>query len=160
MVLNRPIAGPITMRGRDQIRGTDAKGSGDFMAARKRVRVYDHETKVISALHEGLDLLANRGEGIFAPIDGDVTLSGTTFFIGKGLKIKGSGAWEGYEVKILYIDPFVSSGSVRAGDVVGVVIDISKNPEYKGASNHVHVEVRRDGYPIDPREIYRPLILA
>lgn len=130
------------------------------MAPRKRVRVYDHDTKVISGFHEGLDLLANRGEGVFSPIDGDVILSGTTFFMGKGLKIKGSGAWEGYEVKILYIDPLVTSGSVRAGDVVGIAIDISKNPEYKGASNHIHVEVRRNGNPIDPRSIYRPLILA
>lgn len=130
------------------------------MAPRKRVRTYDHETKIIAGLHEGLDLLADQGEGVFSPIDGDVTLSGTTFFIGKGLKIKGSGAWQGYEVKILYIDPLVTSGPVSAGDVIGIAIDISQDPEYRGASNHVHVEVRREGYLLNPKEIYRPQVKA
>ena len=52
-------------------------------------------------------------------------------------------------LKWLYIEPSVVAGDfIRAGQMMGVVQDISKL--YKGMLPHYHFEVLRNGSNIDP----------
>jgi hypothetical protein len=134
-------------------RGEDGDyGSGQWHAVRT-----DH-------IHQGLDLKAEAGEIIRSPIDGVVTRDGAAYRKGdpehhyRLIEIRGDGKWEGYSIKLLYVLGFLS-GRVEEGQPVGVAQDL--RPRYPAnarhkqpITNHIHMEVRKDGRVIDPRSIY------
>lgn len=137
-----PFAVPIV---RDQkSRQRDRFGSGQFHASR------DHGSRP----HQGLDIVAAAGEQIFSPIDGTVVRDAQpypndpTF---RGVVIQGTEEWEGYEVKMFYVQG-LRSGPVDAGAPVGFAQDLSK--KYPGITNHVHLEVRKNGVLLSPNELY------
>ena len=129
----------ITRRGS---RLSDRWGSGQFGAGRG------------SRQHQGLDLLADPGEAVFSPIAGTIRREALPYAGDaryRGIVITGDGEWNGYEVKLFYVEG-LSCGSVRAGEVVGHAQDLSA--KYPGITNHVHVEVRKDGRLLAPFEAF------
>src|SRR5229473_7531345 len=123
-------------------RATDRWGSGQFGAFRT-----GHK-------HQGLDVGAPPGAQICAPIEGQVIresipYKGDSHF--RGIVINGSGSWSGYEVKLFYVNGIIC-GQVNAGQVVGFAQDLSTR--YPGITNHVHMEVRKNGMLLSPADMY------
>lgn len=123
-------------------RGNDGHGSGQFGAKRG------------ARLHQGLDIEARPGEEIYSPIEGDVLREALPYADDqsfRGLVIRGSGQWSGYEVKIFYVDGFFC-GRVAPGTEIGRAQDLTF--KYPGIKNHVHLEVRYHGKVMSPDEVY------
>jgi murein DD-endopeptidase MepM/ murein hydrolase activator NlpD len=134
----------ITVGKMATIRGWDAQGGGLPGA---------HRTH--PGGHKGLDIVAKPGHHILSPIDGVVDAhehfawdTAVDRALG-GLCISGTGAWKGYEVLLFHVQP-IFHGQVRAGQAIGVARDITGYAKYKGALNHVHLGVKRDGHWLNP----------
>jgi hypothetical protein len=105
-------------------------------------------------LHRGLDLIAEPGEIVFSPIDGTIDREAIPYANDpryRGVVITGTGDWQGYEVKLFYVDGLFS-GPVQAGSIIGRAQDL--RAKYSGITNHIHVEVRMDGRLIAPFEAF------
>ena len=131
---------PITRRGSRQ---HDSQGYGHFGAPRQR--------PTGMGTHQGIDLITDPGELLFAPIDGDIVRE-AIYGPFTGIVIRGSGAWSGYDVKVLYARGY-RSGPVKAGDLIGYAEDISIKYG-SNITNHVHVEVRTDGVLVSPHYLF------
>ena len=86
-------------------RGLDSWGSGQFGAGRG------------GHIHRGLDIVTDPGQRVLSPIDGDVVREALPYrgdLRYRRVLIMGSGQWNGYEVKIFYVDG-IRSGGVAAG---------------------------------------------
>jgi len=91
---------------------------------------------------------------IFSPIDGTVVREAIPYPKDptlRGVVIKGSGEWAGYEIKIFYAEGLLSGG-VTAGQHIAFAQNLGR--KYPGITNHVHVEVRRSGAVVSPQEIF------
>lgn len=125
-------------------RGEDRFGSGQFGASR------DHARRT----HQGLDLVARAGEIIYSPMDGNIIREAIPYASDpsyRGLVIQGTDLWDGYEVKVFYMNGFLS-GPVIARQPIGRAQDLSRR--YPGISNHIHVEVRLRGRLLSPNEAF------
>lgn len=130
----------------NQIRGTDRWGSGAYGAGRSGGRT-----------HRGVDIVCAVSSRVYAPFPATVvrklTVYSSSRHIGKpyntGLVLRGTGAWEGYEVKMFYVEKTVGDGRrVNPGASVGTMTDrASADP---GMTNHVHVELYKDRKLMDP----------
>lgn len=121
---------------------TDAWGSGQYGAGRG------------GRTHHGLDIDAFPGEAVYSPIDGTLVREAHPYADDPGFRgvvIRGTGEWEGYEVKLFYVDGLFS-GDTRAGRLVGRAQDLSVR--YAGITNHIHVEVRFRGLELSPQEMF------
>lgn len=103
--------------------------------------------------HEGIDLLVKPGQSVLSPIPGTLVRYAAPYSTDSrfgGVLIQGSGEFEGYDVKIFYIQPTIQPGaSLSSGSVVGKAQAISI--KYGSSTlDHVHVEIRKDGQLIDP----------
>jgi murein DD-endopeptidase MepM/ murein hydrolase activator NlpD len=59
---------------------------------------------------------------------------------------------EGYDVRYFYVDPIVKVGDeVNDDTIIGVAQDLHVKFD-ENMTQHVHLEVKRDGKYIDPRE--------
>jgi murein DD-endopeptidase MepM/ murein hydrolase activator NlpD len=121
----------------------DAAGSGRFGARR------GHRT------HQGIDLLADPGEPLFAPASGIFVRAAQPYrgdrrFSGIVLNV------EGYELKIFYAKPrsFRRGAEIEAGELIGYAQDIAAKYAPGPMRNHIHIEVRR----IVGAELYDPSI--
>jgi murein DD-endopeptidase MepM/ murein hydrolase activator NlpD len=124
-------------------RTKDGFGSGQFGAHRS------------THIHAGLDIKARAGQMIFAPISGNIIRTAQPYPGDArygGLVIQGNGSWIGYEIKIFYVEGFFC-GMVKAGDHLGFAQDL--NIKYKGITNHVHLEVRKNGMLLNPSDIWQ-----
>ena len=124
------------------IRTHDKWGSGHYGARRsggKRV-------------HLGVDIVARPKQVVYSPIDGVITrearYSDKRY---RGIDIQGSGDWEGYLVRLLYVRALLS-GPVYAGQEVGFAQNIAA--KYKKMTNHVHLQVKYKRRWINPVELY------
>jgi murein DD-endopeptidase MepM/ murein hydrolase activator NlpD len=129
----------VTSGGR---RGRDRWGSGSFGASRG------------GRSHKGVDFVVAPGESVLSPIDGVVVRQLYPYgddLRFTGLEIHGSGDWAAYRVKLFYVRK-VKLGKVKAGDPVGVAQDLEI--KYRGMTNHIHVEVRRNGTVVDPSKLF------
>ena len=128
-----PIVTPLSIR-------SDTSGDGHFNSSRGGG----------SRAHEGVDLLVQEGQTIFAPFDALV--------VRKAFPYKTDLKWEGLllrradglEVKIFYMTPSVSEGmTIKSGQRIGIAQSISK--KYGGSMrDHLHTEVWVSGKAIDP----------
>lgn len=131
------------VRGAQGIRGEDAWGAGYFGAPRGK------------RTHRGVDIVAQKGEDILAPMDGEIVRKARPYDDDErysGLLLAGSGRWAGMEIKVFYIEPR-PPGPVRQGDVIGRAQDIAA--KYPGITPHVHIEVWRGGAAVDPAPLLR-----
>ena len=123
-------------------RGQDNHGSGQFNASRG------------NRSHQGLDIIATPGEMVKSPIKGILTREARPYANDptyKGVVIKGTGDFEGLEIKMFYVVG-LKSGPVNQGETIGIAQDISQ--KYQGITNHIHLEVRRKGIVVSPTEFY------
>ena len=106
-------------------------------------------------LHQGLDIKATPGQLVKSPVDGEITRLARPYAnnpLYSGLEIKGTGEFNGLEVKIFYISPTKKSGTVKAGEIIGTAQDL--DPKYSGIENHIHMEVKKGGQSVDPKTFY------
>lgn len=122
--LARPIDHPA--------RGVDAYGSGAFGAPRDGGR----------RAHNGLDLVARRGEPVRAPIAGVVSRVGFAYRGDPSLTyVEVTNPITRYTARILDVAPEVRpGGAVAAGEVIGRAQDLTRRYP-AGMVNHVHVEI-------------------
>lgn len=129
------------------VRGVDAYGSGAFGASRDAGR----------RQHVGLDMVADPGTTVRAPIAGVVTRIGAPYADDGQLRlVEVVDPATQVSARLLYVAPRVQVGTrVAAGAVLGAAQDL--RPRYPhGIVNHVHVEFRdRDGHPLDPTPLMR-----
>jgi len=125
----------------------DSQGDGFFGASRGRRR------------HNGIDILVSSGSAVYCPIEGVMFRMaypyGTSRGNGQweGCVIVGVGDYQGYEVKIFYMRPFVMGDYLFPGDIIGVAQDISRKYS-PSMMDHLHVEVRRNGVLLDPAKLF------
>lgn len=126
--VSSPVLPPIS-------RKRDSFGSGSFGASRDGG----------SRIHKGIDLKSYPGQRVFAPISGDLTPITYNGF--HGFVIKN----ETWEVKVLYLMlPPRKTGKVVRGEWLAKAANIK--PTYGDAiTNHIHVEVRKNGVIINPK---------
>ncbi|XP_051276171.1 leukocyte cell-derived chemotaxin-2 [Dicentrarchus labrax] len=91
--------------------------------------------------HKGLDIRCSDGSIVYAPFD--VTLHGNVIVytdpkkaaINNGINLRG----EGLCFKLFYVQPDQTSGSVRKGERIGVMLPMQT--VYEGITSHVHVQM-------------------
>lgn len=118
---------------------SDPAGHGGFQASRGGRK------------HAGVDLLVRPGQKVYAPIDGQtrraIPYRDDTRY--QGIAIKGTGKYQGLEVKIFYMLPDLSRSHVQKGSVIGKGQAISR--KYSSTmKDHLHIEIRINGQLIDP----------
>lgn len=131
--------------GKMSSRGTDAFGSGQPGSPRDGGR----------RSHGGIDIIARPGARIYSPLEGEVIREASPYKDDprmRGVLIRGHGEHQGWQVKLFYVLGLFSGG-VSPGQVIGHAQDLSI--KYPHITNHVHMEVLRNGMPVDPREPFR-----
>lgn len=139
----RPVA--LLAPSPDGPRGTDAGGSGEFLAPRGDRR------------HHGFDILTQPGADIIAPIDGSFTKYGFCYGDDPQYRYIELRDGEGLEVRIFYVlkEQFLTRGAnVRAGEVIGRSQAIS-NRYGSRVQDHIHVEVRVNGTLVNPAPLLK-----
>lgn len=125
-------------------RNRDAFGSGQFGASRSAG----------SRTHQGLDIIADPQEAIFSPIKGTIIREALPYKNDasiRGIVMNGREEWQGYRIKIFYVQGLLS-GDVFPGQLIAYAQDLRK--KYPGITNHIHIEVLRNGRAIVPHEIF------
>jgi murein DD-endopeptidase MepM/ murein hydrolase activator NlpD len=122
-----------------EARGHDAYGSGEFGASRDGGDRH----------HEGVDYVDTPGQDVVAPISGYVTKVGYAYEDDRRLRyIEISNPALKYAARVFYVAPTVGEGdTVQLGDVIGEAESLQAR--YGGITNHVHLEVLRQGRRID-----------
>ena len=97
--------------------------------------------------HEGVDFDARAGQAILAPISGFVSKIGMAYADNEFLKfVEITNPALHYVTRVFYVDPSVVEGQVvRLGQAVGR--SHSLQSRYPGITNHVHLELAREGRP-------------
>ena len=122
-------------------RGCDMDGCGYYLAPRG------------ARLHQGVDISARVGEPIYSPISGTVTREarpyGGTGVRGNlnGLVISNGNT----EVKMFYLRPlpYIVGQNVNQGELIGYAQNL--NLIWPNMTNHIHVEIKRNGKTIEPK---------
>ena len=118
----------------------DAKGDGHFMAPRSGHR-----------RHRGIDLVAEMQTPVHAIRSGTVVEIGAHRGLGRFVDIE-----HGHHVHSLYAhlqDVLVEPGArVRQGALIGTV-GKTGNARHRWITPHLHLEVVRNGEPIDPQSL-------
>lgn len=126
-----------------QIRGCDPKGCGGFGEVRS------------GHTHQGIDIVAKKGQNILSPISGTVTRF--PFPYGDDLRFTGIEIKnDTYSVKMFYVVSQVFIGDyVKQGESIANAQDLSIKYGIT-ITNHVHLEVRETptGKLIDPTNLF------
>ncbi len=127
----------------NMVRREDSEGQGHFGASREH------------GSHKGLDIETKVGEQIIAPISGIITREAFPYDDDpryRGILLKGTGKWNGYEIKIFYMRA-IRLGEVIEGQVIGFAQNLTmKFPLMK---NHIHLEVKKNGTYINPFHLWK-----
>jgi hypothetical protein len=128
------------------IRKYDKFGSGNFGASR------DGGTRS----HNGLDIETSHGEPVYSPISGKIKRKKYPYgddLSYEGCIISGADEWEDYEVTIFYVKMELNANDiVLPGKRIGVAQDLTKR--FEGITNHIHIEVIRNGILINPTSLF------
>jgi hypothetical protein len=119
------------------VRTCDAYGCGGFGARRD---AGDRD-------HEGVDFDAVAGQAVSAPVSGFVTKIGMAYPDDAVLKfVEITNPALRYVARVFYVDPTVVEGeAVRLGEAIGAASSLQRR--YPGITNHVHLELAREGRP-------------
>lgn len=138
-----PQAAEIVKGQRSRVK--DGYGSGQYGSSR------DGGTRT----HDGIDIIVTAGEDISSPIKGTIVREAVPYGSDpnyKGVVIKGTDEWVGYEIKIFYAEGLFS-GKANLSQKIGVAQSISA--KYPGITDHIHLEVRVAGVLVDPFTIWQ-----
>lgn len=139
----QPIASYIINNQKSRIK--DSWGKGQFGESRDKGK----------RTHQGLDIVSTAGEKVFAPFEGNIVREAVPYKNDKsyrGVVLKGTGDWAGYEIKMFYVEGLFS-GKATKGQRIGTAQNLTT--KYPGITNHIHVEVKKGGSKIDPFEIWQ-----
>lgn len=124
-----------------QLRLCDAHGCGHYGASRN------------GKLHKGIDFKVVENQPMKAPFDCEIVRYGfpyennTTYIL---VEIKGTGIYQNYGAKLMYIKRIHSTGTKLAkGETICRADNIAKLYDSR-MTPHVHFEVFKDGKIIDP----------
>lgn len=129
LLMGRRTLGKILDR---QVMRRDALGNGAF-GARRRAHT-----------HQGLDLVARRGEPVYSPVDGTFVRRGKPYANDDRFSLVVLNG-EGLEVKLMYVAPkdgLRPGDPVKRGEVIGTAQAVS-DKYGDDMTDHVHVELRR-----------------
>lgn len=137
------IAHEIVNNQKSRVR--DAYGSGQYGASRDAgVRT-----------HNGIDIIVAPGEKIFSPIKGNIVRQAMPYRDDpnyKGIVLKGIEQWDGYELKIFYVEGLFS-GEAFESQEIGSAQNLTLR--YPGITNHIHLEVKYQGILVDPFTLWQ-----
>ena len=132
------------------IERNDPAGAGHFSASR------DGGTRK----HEALDLKAEPGSVVVAPIDGVLVKRGKVYGDNEELRyvdIRGTGKYRGMKARMLYVtaDEWPPDGArVEGGKtIVGSSQDVAAARGYPSMKPHVHLRIEWDNKRIDPAKL-------
>jgi len=121
------------------IRGCDKSGCGYYLANRGNRK------------HLGIDVITTKGQIIKSPINGILRrlypYSNTTIITGYAIKNGDT------EVKLFYVDWLDANETgkpIKVGDVLGTAQDIAGYYKDNSMTNHIHIEVWKNGINVDP----------
>lgn len=121
-------------------RDHDDFGSGAFGASRDGGR----------RMHMGVDYAGEAGQEVLAPVSGYVTKVGKAYGGTSDLQfVEITNPALGYVARVFYVEPTVAVGDVVAlGRPVGTLTSLQGR--YDGITDHVHLEMTRQGHRVDP----------
>jgi len=95
--------------------------------------------------HEGVDFDAVAGQAVRAPLSGFVTKVGLAYLDDAQLKfVEITNPALRYVARVFYVEPSVVEGqAVRLGEQIGQAHSLQQR--YPGITNHVHLEIAREG---------------
>ncbi|XP_074551333.1 leukocyte cell-derived chemotaxin-2-like [Halichoeres trimaculatus] len=114
----------------NQRRTSDKWGMGHYGAPRGSTRK-----------HKGLDIKCQDGSEVYAPFDVELVRKVIVYndpkkaAINNGIQLEG----EGLCFKLFYVKPDKTSGRVKKGKKIGVMLQMQK--VYPGITSHVHVQM-------------------
>jgi murein DD-endopeptidase MepM/ murein hydrolase activator NlpD len=115
----------------------DAKGDGRFEAPRSGRRK-----------HRGIDLAAPKGSPVRTIRSGTILQTGRHRGLGRFVEVEHRGGLRSLYAHLDAVE--VEAGSrVRQGQVIGTV-GKTGNARHPGITPHVHLEVTKDGVPVNP----------
>lgn len=122
-----------------EARGEDDFGSGQFGASRDAG----------ARQHQGVDYIDAAGQSVVAPISGFVTKLGFAYDDDQQLTfVEITNPALGYTARTFYVTASVEMGqAVRLGQPIGEAQSLQAR--YAGITNHVHLEIMREGVRID-----------
>jgi murein DD-endopeptidase MepM/ murein hydrolase activator NlpD len=101
-------------------------------------------------LHRGVDIYANRGTSVIAPVAGTIKTIGEARGSGKYVLVAGDDGNTYYYAHLNNIQDTISRGmKVNQGTVLG---GVGNSGNAQGTGTHLHFEVRRNGHAISPNE--------
>ena len=130
------------------IRGQDKRGSGHFRAPRNNPVGY----------HEGTDYVSRPGQSVKAVISGRIKKYGWPYRGDGVTRLIDVENEQGYEVRHFYVQMsgHLSVGNkVVAGQVIGTAQAIGHKPGFEGITEHVHIEIIKNGQLVDPASLIR-----
>ena len=124
-----------------KVRISDCHGQGHFGASRG------------SRKHKGVDYCATVGQDVKAIMDGKVTKVGYPY--GDDLSYRYIEITNGeYRIRQFYVKPGCKKGDkVAQRDIIGAAQCLDRR--YEGITEHVHIEIYKNGELVDPSEIIK-----
>ncbi|CAB3404606.1 unnamed protein product [Caenorhabditis bovis] len=117
-----------------------------------------HTERSNGEIVDGVDVKCRAGEPVYAPIEGEMYFWRP--FGGKkekgcadqGVRIEGTGQWQGYAVHISSVKLAFFGGHVEAGDEIGEALDRNCHvePGQRDIEPHVEIKLYKSGRLIDP----------
>jgi murein DD-endopeptidase MepM/ murein hydrolase activator NlpD len=137
-----------------RVRELDRQGEGHFGARRAR----DNGRRLDG--HGGIDIEAASGAQIVSPVDGVIEDAGTTDAAQSGRRAIVIRTDDGHLFRIRYVaknDQIAPNTRVEAGRTpIGTAVDnATLYPGAAGLTNHIHMEVMKDGRLRNPRPFMR-----
>lgn len=101
-------------------------------------------------IHKGVDIYAQQGTSVLAPVAGTIKAIGDGSISGKYVKVQGDDGNEYYYAHLNNVHGGISRGMrVNQGTVLG---GVGNSGNASGGGHHLHFEVRRNGHSVSPNE--------
>lgn len=101
--------------------------------------------------HNGIDIIASKGENVFASANGKVKGVYKDLLLGNVIEIE-HGEYVFYYCGLDEIEKVTPGDIVTAGDIIGTIGEI---PLESNGNTHIHLEVKKNGLYIDPTELIK-----
>lgn len=122
------------------------------------LRPFDTSCMVKGALtelwyfHDAVDLAAASGSRVYAIADGTVSAAGKDQLLGEWLRIDHDNGVEAFYAGMVLTEPYIVGDRVFGGDTIGYVGKGIQDETDLPA--HLHLQVTKDGLPIDPSMLW------